>query len=207
MPFPDFSSPVWTSENSFRIAFLVIVAVQLPVALVCMRRASAMGTIFRRRAEGIVMTLLLGGAYAAYSLAGIIYLVEPDWMAWSAIPLPSVVRWSGALLAALGASLAVPSLMTLGRNFAFAVVPQEHASLVTSGTYAWIRHPLYSAFLIETVGASVLMANVFVAATGLLTWGLLAVRTRQEEDELVERFGDAYRCYMRRVGRFFPRFR
>ena len=36
-------------------------------------------------------------------------------------------------------------------------------------------------------------------------FGLLALRTRIEERYLVERFGDKYRAYMDRVGRFFPK--
>jgi protein-S-isoprenylcysteine O-methyltransferase Ste14 len=34
---------------------------------------------------------------------------------------------------------------------------------------------------------------------------LLVVRTRKEEQKLIERFGDAYRRYMAQTGRFLPR--
>jgi protein-S-isoprenylcysteine O-methyltransferase Ste14 len=34
---------------------------------------------------------------------------------------------------------------------------------------------------------------------------VLAARTTQEEANLVARFGDRYRQYMRRTGRLFPR--
>ncbi len=42
-----------------------------------------------------------------------------------------------------------------------------------------------------------------VAATLLFT--LWALRTQTEERYLIERFGDQYRAYMTRVGRFFPK--
>jgi protein-S-isoprenylcysteine O-methyltransferase Ste14 len=35
---------------------------------------------------------------------------------------------------------------------------------------------------------------------------LLAARTPKEEEKLVEKFGDEYRAYMARTGRFVPRF-
>jgi len=36
-------------------------------------------------------------------------------------------------------------------------------------------------------------------------FALFAIRTRTEEKYLIERFGDRYRDYMKRVGRFFPK--
>ena len=35
-------------------------------------------------------------------------------------------------------------------------------------------------------------------------FGLMVVRTRTEEENLVARFGDSYRAYMKRTGRFLP---
>ena len=43
--------------------------------------------------------------------------------------------------------------------------------------------------------------------TGFAALALLVIRTATEEGKLVERFGDDYRRYMARTGRFFPRFR
>ena len=64
---------------------------------------------------------------------------------------------------------------------------------------------MYTAFLMQSVGIGLLIANWFAGVAGLATWGLLAVRTGQEEQKLIERFGDAYRAYAAQVGQFFPR--
>ena len=37
--------------------------------------------------------------------------------------------------------------------------------------------------------------------------GLMALRVKHEEEVMLERFGEAYRAYMQRTGRFLPRFR
>ena len=50
-------------------------------------------------------------------------------------------------------------------------------------------------------------ANWFIASTGFAALALLVIRTATEERKLVERFGDDYRRYMARTGRFFPRLR
>jgi protein-S-isoprenylcysteine O-methyltransferase Ste14 len=47
--------------------------------------------------------------------------------------------------------------------------------------------------------------NWFILAGGIITIALIVVRTRREEERLVSRFGDAYREYMVRTGRFLPR--
>jgi protein-S-isoprenylcysteine O-methyltransferase Ste14 len=50
-----------------------------------------------------------------------------------------------------------------------------------------------------------MMANWFVLAAGAVTFTLLAVRSRTEEQKLLERFGEPYRAYQQRTGRFLPR--
>ena len=47
----------------------------------------------------------------------------------------------------------------------------------------------------------------FIAALGILTFALMALRTPKEEANLIEKFGDEYREYMKRTGRFLPKLR
>jgi protein-S-isoprenylcysteine O-methyltransferase Ste14 len=47
--------------------------------------------------------------------------------------------------------------------------------------------------------------NWLIAALGVLAFIAMAKRTPQEEANLIEKFGDEYREYMKRTGRFFPR--
>ncbi len=48
-------------------------------------------------------------------------------------------------------------------------------------------------------------ANWFVFVAGLIPLGFLVVRTKIEEEKLIDRFGDEYRDYMAKTGRFLPR--
>jgi protein-S-isoprenylcysteine O-methyltransferase Ste14 len=54
---------------------------------------------------------------------------------------------------------------------------------------------------------TLLTANWSIGVTGLLVMLLLVVRTPKEEQMLIEQFGDEYRAYMARTGRFVPRTR
>lgn len=48
--------------------------------------------------------------------------------------------------------------------------------------------------------------NWFIAALGVLAFILMAIRTEKEEENLIEKFGDDYREYMKTTGAFFPKF-
>jgi protein-S-isoprenylcysteine O-methyltransferase Ste14 len=48
--------------------------------------------------------------------------------------------------------------------------------------------------------------NWFIAGLGGLAFILMAIRTPKEEANLIEKFGDEYRDYIKQTGRFFPKF-
>ena len=54
-------------------------------------------------------------------------------------------------------------------------------------------------------GIALLAANWFILATGAFAIGVLVLRTRIEEEKLLARFGDPYRAYLARTGRFLPK--
>jgi hypothetical protein len=86
------------------------------------------------------------------------------------------------------------------------VVTRKKHTMVTTGPYAWVRHPFYTSVALAIVANSLATANWFVFTTGCLAVTLLVMRCRTEEENLIERFGDEYRAYARRTGRFVPRF-
>ena len=138
---------------------------------------------------------VLPGAYAFTSvLSGFDYAL-PSWMGWCGIGVFAAglaVRWRAH--AALG-SLWSPTLETADRH-----------SLVTRGIYASIRHPIYASMLLWAAAQPLLLQNTLAGPAGLVTVGLLwLVRVPREEAMMLERFGDAYRDYMQRTGRLFPR--
>jgi protein-S-isoprenylcysteine O-methyltransferase Ste14 len=159
-----------------------------------------------RRKEGAFMLATLRPAGAALWLGIILYMINPAWMSWSATPLPLWLRWSGVAFLLLCVALLIWTLPTLGTNLTDTVVTREHHTLVTRGPYRWIRHPFYVAMALIATGAALIAANWFVLVSGAVVFTLLAIRSRVEEEQLAARFGDAYREYKKRTGRFLPRF-
>jgi len=84
-------------------------------------------------------------------------------------------------------------------------VTRSQATLITRGPYRWVRHPFYVTAALLMFSVTLLTANWLIGASGLVVLALLAIRTPKEEQMLVERFGDEYRKYMAKTGRFFPR--
>jgi protein-S-isoprenylcysteine O-methyltransferase Ste14 len=135
------------------------------------------------------------------------YLVNPSWMAWASVSLPDWLRWIGVGFGIVAGGLLVWTLKSLGRNLTDTVVTRRAHALVTSGPYRWVRHPFYDSVALCVLANSLVAANWFLFLTGGLALVLLIVRTRKEEEKLLARFGDAYRGYMERTGRFLPRVR
>ena len=147
--------------------------------------------------------LRLCGALAWALLAA--YLMNPAWVSWSSLALPTSLRWAGATLGLL----VVPPLLfwtfhSLGKNLTDTVVTRREHTLVTHGPYRWVRHPFYLVVFLWGFSLSLLTANWLLALLGVAAVTMLVTRSRVEEAKLAERFGDEYRAYVRRTGRFFP---
>lgn len=77
--------------------------------------------------------------------------------------------------------------------------------LVTSGVYAWVRDPVYSAFMLLGIGILFIAGNAWFFIFPFVYWGLLTVLMKHTEEKwLEERYGKAYKEYCRRVNRCWP---
>lgn len=78
--------------------------------------------------------------------------------------------------------------------------------LCTSGAFRYVRHPLYAAFLsVFNFGLAIWLNSYVYLAWALLLHPVWHLLVRDEEQMMVATFGDAYREYQERTGRFFPR--
>jgi protein-S-isoprenylcysteine O-methyltransferase Ste14 len=160
-----------------------------------------------RRQEGLFILWTLRPVALFFWGAVFAYMINPGWMAWSSLPLPIWVRWTGAGICAAAIGLLFWTLRSLGTNLTDTVVTRRTHTLVTHGPYQWVRHPFYGCFALLLLGTALIAANWFMLVTGILVMLLLIIRTRTEEEHLLARFGEPYRAYMSRTGRFVPSFR
>jgi protein-S-isoprenylcysteine O-methyltransferase Ste14 len=197
-----------SDESVFRIVVIINIALTVPIGLYHRIKSQATGEKLARREEGvfIMIGLRLCGLLAWISLAA--YLINPASMAWSSVALPTWLRWIGAFLGLFaGPPLLFWTFRSLGKNLTDTVVTRQEHTLVTHGPYRWVRHPFYDVVFLWVVSLSLLTANWLLALLGFSAFAMLVVRTRIEEEKLTERFGDEYRTYTGRTGRFFPHVR
>ena len=139
-------------------------------------------------------------------VAMIAYVINPGWLAWAALPLPAWLRWTGDGSALLGFTMLQWAQHTMGRNWSDTPRMMKEQALVTDGPYHWVRHPIYTAFVM-ILGASLLISANWLI--GLAWLGMVALevlsRVRFEEALMLEYFGAAYSEYMKHTGRFLPK--
>ncbi|GMQ57751.1 isoprenylcysteine carboxylmethyltransferase family protein [Vallitalea sediminicola] len=78
--------------------------------------------------------------------------------------------------------------------------------LVTTGAYAWVRNPIYSAFLIVFTGILLLQNNLLLLVFPFIYWLLLSIVVKKEEIILENTFGQEYLRYKSKVNRCIPWF-
>jgi len=191
-------------DQTFRAVLILGALILFPIALYHRLKSQATGEKLDRRQEGLFILITLRPVGIACMLGLIAYMVNPSWMAWSSVTLPDWVRWLGVGVGVVAGGLLIWTLRSLRKNLTDTVVTRREHTLVTSGPYRWVRHPFYDCVALCVLANSLAAANWFLFLTGGLVFGLIIVRTRKEEENLLARFGEAYRAYMQRTGRFLP---
>ena len=194
-----------SEEQTLRAAVSLILLLVLPIGIRYRVKSQATGEQLDRRREGLFILATLRPAGAAAWAGLIAWMINPRWMAWSALPLSASLRWVGVGVLIGAGALMIWTFRSLGPNLTDTVVTRQNHTLVTHGPYRWIRHPLYLCAALLTLAMSLVAANWFLAVAGVIGVGLLVIRTRTEEEHLIARFGNDYRSYMQRTGRFVPR--
>ena len=121
---------------------------------------------------------------------------------YSLYPIPFTL---GLIVMLAGLWLFHRSHADLGINWSVTLQMRDNHSLVTSGVYARIRHPLYASMFLLGTAQLMFLPNWIVGPAYLVGFGILyAFRVTAEERMMLDRFGEEYAAYMKRSGRLFP---
>ena len=135
----------------------------------------------------------------------LIFVHDPDWgvLAQPFIPFHPFEPVLGALILAAGFAFAVWARVHLGRDWSGTVRLKEDHSLVTSGPYRFVRHPIYTGILLGFIGSALAFGEWRgILAILVILFGIL-VRCRAEEQAMRETFPE-YEEYRRKTRALIP---
>jgi protein-S-isoprenylcysteine O-methyltransferase Ste14 len=107
----------------------------------------------------------------------------------------------GFVCSAFGIGLAILARAHLGRSWPMS--NGEDPTLITTGPYALVRHPLYGGLLLAILGSAIAQSSLWLLP--LIVYGPSFIRgARREERLLIERYPDRYPAYMKRTKMLVP---
>jgi protein-S-isoprenylcysteine O-methyltransferase Ste14 len=93
----------------------------------------------------------------------------------------------------------------LGTNWSITLEVREQHRLITQGVYRRIRHPMYSALVLYSVGQALVIPNWVAGPSNVVAFAILvSLRVHAEEQMMSEAFGDEYAAYAARTKRLVP---
>jgi protein-S-isoprenylcysteine O-methyltransferase Ste14 len=200
-----------TNENLFRIGFWVLLGGVLAMRAyfsVRVRRSGGRITPDRQavQREGLPMFLVRVIAFFVLLAVLILYGFGSPWMRSLAVPFPGWLRAAGFFLALVSLIFEIWTQTVLDKEWSPQLQLQSDHRLVTTGPYARMRHPIYTALVGWAAGFALVTANWIFVAFAILTPMFFFLRVPREEKMMLDQFGGEYREYIKRTGRFFPKF-
>ncbi|OLC56388.1 MAG: hypothetical protein AUH85_06610 [Chloroflexi bacterium 13_1_40CM_4_68_4] len=121
----------------------------------------------------------------------------PVWYDMFARPLGLVLMLGGIVVVAW-------AYATMGEFWSGAISAREDHRVIVAGPFAFVRHPVYAAYLLGVIGGALALADPIAAIAAIVSVPIMRGRAFAEERFLEARLGEAYRDYRRRVRMFVP---
>lgn len=151
--------------------------------------------------EKFLLTLVFWGML----VIPIVYLFTPLF-SFADYQLPIWVNITGVVMYVVSMYLFWRSHHDLGQNWSPTLEVRADHTLITSGIYQNIRHPMYTSVWLWCLGQALLLPNYIAGFAGLITFGTLYfLRVGNEEKMMLDQFGNEYQSYMQRTGRILPK--
>lgn len=188
----------WLAKAVILAASIVMVVIRAPHG----QRSRAVKVVKTRK--GPLEIALLTLAWLGFFVP-LIWIATPLF-AFADYTLRPILLVVGTLFLALGLWLFHRSHADLGTNWSITLEVREKHQLITKGIYRSIRHPMYLALLLYSLGQALALPNWVAGPSYLVAIGILfAFRVRREERMMLEEFGADYEAYMAQTKRLIPR--
>lgn len=156
-----------------------------------------------RSGRGALEIVLLTLAWLAFFVP-LVWVAAPV-LAFADYSLRPLSLLAGVVCLAVGLWLFARAHADLGTNWSITLEVREEHQLVTHGIYRAVRHPMYSALLLYSIGQALVVPNWIAGPSYSVAMALLvAFRLGPEERMMLEVFGKDYEAYLERTKRLVP---
>ena len=195
---------------TFRILFFILLGCMLAIRIYFnLKLRQSGGHILPGRQaiknEGFGLFLIRFVLFFVLLAVLVLYAINHPWMQALDFSLPTQLSWIGFIIGLLSLGLTFWVELELGRQFSPQLQLRQEHQLITHGPYSRVRHPLYTALNGFGLSLALVSANWFFVGFFIVSMFGLYLRVPKEEHMLQDEFGDRYREYMLRAGRFFPK--
>jgi protein-S-isoprenylcysteine O-methyltransferase Ste14 len=115
------------------------------------------------------------------------------------------MRWIAAICAVICLLLTSLVWSRMGTRWRMAVSLEGEQELITDGPFRFVRHPIYALSMLLMLCSAIVVPSAPMLVVALVHLVLLQLKARNEEAHLLALHGEAYRAYLARTGRFFPK--
>lgn len=192
-------SILWLLKTDFSMVTVLYVALPAYEIFLVLRNANLKTANFRSITLDLIIPIISGYFYLFLAFANTSYRKENIFSIRSAgfNNAADILIWTGYFLALI-------SLIYLRRYF---TVFAEANGLVKKGPYKYIRNPIYTGYIISSIGGIIKYFSIEAIAIVLIYFSLFFVRAFEEEKLLEKEFKEEYREYKKSSGRFLPKIR
>lgn len=189
--------------NLLFVKAIVVSSILALVVIPALLHRGATATKVLKSRKGLVERIVLG-------LMSIGLLLPLVWVASPALRFADfqsrpAIFVAGVITIATGLWLLYETHATLGSSWSITLEVRKRHELVTHGVYGKLRHPMYLALLLYSLGLALTLPNWVAGPAYLLAVVLLiSLRLSPEERMMREEFGQAYEEYMQRTKRLLP---
>ena len=112
-------------------------------------------------------------------------------------------QWMGVGLCLVGFGFAFWARLHIGRNWGMPMSLRQGHELVTSGPYAYVRHPIYTGIMLAMIGSALAVGLPWLLLF-VLYFAYFVISARTEEKMMLAQFPDTYPAYRRRTKMLIP---
>jgi protein-S-isoprenylcysteine O-methyltransferase Ste14 len=135
------------------------------------------------------------GIFVVFFLIKNVVLIIPHSVILNIVSLFSVM---------IGLIIAIVARYSLSDNWSKDVVLKKNHTLITKGIYTYIRHPIYSGYLLMGLGTVIFIGTFGVMALYSILAIFLLIKLEKEEDLLRNHFGKEYKDYQKVSKKLIP---